>query len=76
MKSCNEKGFFFNEFLDYVQVINTVIEKDVLQATKEESEASRALRSERIRLLKEKVEGEGGQLDVGDSGRKSVLQRN
>ncbi|XP_056002664.1 uncharacterized protein LOC125661515 [Ostrea edulis] len=48
-------------------VINTVIEKDVLQATKEESEASRALRSERIRLLKEKVEGEGGQLDVGDS---------
>ncbi|XP_078327394.1 uncharacterized protein LOC111115419 isoform X1 [Crassostrea virginica] len=40
-------------------VINTVIEKDIMEATKEESEASKKLRAERIKLLKEKVESQG-----------------
>lgn len=55
-------------------VINTVIEKDILEATKEESEANRKLRAERIKLLKEKVEGEGGKVDIDDTAKKPAIQ--
>lgn len=51
-------------------MINTVIEKDIMESTKEEAEASKKLRAERIKLLKEKVEsqGMGGQVAIDDSG--------
>lgn len=51
-------------------MINTVIEKDIMESTKEEAEASKKLRAERIKLLKEKVEaqGMGGQVQIDDSG--------
>lgn len=51
-------------------MINTVIEKDIMESTKEEAEASKKLRAERIKLLKEKVEsqGMGGQVKIDDSG--------
>lgn len=41
-----------------------------MESTKEEAEASKKLRAERIKLLKEKVEaqGMGGQVQIDDSG--------
>lgn len=56
-------------------VINTVIEKDIMESTKEEAEASKKLRAERIKLLKEKVEsqGMGGQVAIDDSERSLEL---
>lgn len=41
-----------------------------MESTKEEAEASKKLRAERIKLLKEKVEsqGMGGQVKIDDSG--------
>ena len=46
-----------------MQVINTVITKDHKEACKLESETGKALRDERIRLLKEKLQAEGEQVE-------------
>lgn len=55
-------------------VINTVIEKDILESTKEEAEASKKLRAERIKLLKAKVESQGldAQVNIDDSAKKEL----
>lgn len=49
------------------QVLNTVIEKDYKTASDEERECAKNLRVERLKLMKEEVEKDGGTVNLDAS---------